>query len=323
MGDVVTGVDMVPAVLPVGHETSLVRADGRPLPGFRDDLRRIPNVRNALSVAGLIAQTGLVIYAAVRWAPWAVIPAFVLMGRAHAQFASLMHEAAHRLLFSNKRANDLVGRWLLGYPGFTSTDAYRRVHMAHHRDEFGPDEPDKALYVGYPVGHASLRRKIVRDATGRTGTKLFRQFLGNLRHPNPQSRRATRQILGVQAVLIAAAIISGHWWVYPVLWLAPYLTAWRVINRLRSIAEHGGMHRSKDRRESTHSVRQHLLARFFLVPFHIGWHLAHHVDAGVPFRNLPRFHRALHEAGYVDATLEYPSYPAIWRALAAERVALE
>ena len=70
-------------------------------------------------------------------------------------------------------------------------------------------------------------------------------------------------------------------------------------------------------------VRQHLLARFFLVPFHIGWHPAHHVDAGVPFRNLPRFHRALHEAGYVDATLEYPSYPAIWRALAAERVALE
>jgi fatty acid desaturase len=234
-----------------------------------------------------------------------------------------MHEAAHRLLFSNKRANDLVGRWLLGYPGFTSTDAYRRVHMAHHRDEFGPDEPDKALYAGYPIGHASLRRKLVRDATGRTGIKLMRQFLGNLRHPNPQSRRATRHILAVQAVLIVASVVSGHWWVYPVLWLAPYLTAWRVINRLRSIAEHGGMHRSKDRRESTHSVRQHLLARFFLVPFHIGWHLAHHVDAGVPFRNLPPFHRALHEAGYVDATLEYPSYPAIWRALAAERVAPE
>jgi fatty acid desaturase len=212
---------------------------------------------------------------------------------------------------------------LLGYPGFTSTDAYRRVHMAHHRDEFGPDEPDKALYAGYPIGHASLRRKLVRDATGRTGIKLMRQFLGNLRHPNPQSRRATRHILAVQAVLIVASVVSGHWWVYPVLWLAPYLTAWRVINRLRSIAEHGGMHRSKDRRESTHSVRQHLLARFFLVPFHIGWHLAHHVDAGVPFRNLPPFHRALHEAGYVDATLEYPSYPAIWRALAAERVAPE
>jgi fatty acid desaturase len=310
---------MGPDVLPTGHDTALVRADGRPMPEFRAELRRIPDLRNAVSLVLLFAQTGAVIYAAVRWAPWAVVPAFVLMGRAHAQFASLMHEAAHRLLFSNKRANDLVGRWLLGYPTFNSTDAYRRVHMAHHRDEFGPDEPDMALYVGYPIGHASFRRKLVRDATGQTGIKLMRQLLGNLRHPNPQSRRATRQILALQAVLFGAAIASGHWWVYPVLWVGPYLTVWRVINRLRSVAEHGGMRRSSDRRESTHSVRQHLLARFLLVPYHIGWHLAHHVDSGVPFRNLPRFHRALHEAGYVDATLEYPSYPAIWKALAAER----
>ena len=34
-----------------------------------------------------------------------------------AQFASLMHEAAHRLLFANRRANDLVGRWLARLPG--------------------------------------------------------------------------------------------------------------------------------------------------------------------------------------------------------------
>ncbi|MEI6495248.1 MAG: fatty acid desaturase family protein, partial [Actinomycetota bacterium] len=308
---------MVPQLLPVAHETALLRADGRPQPAFREELRRIPNGRNALSIASLYVQTAAVIYAAVHWAPWAVVPAFILMGRAHAQFASLMHEAAHRLLFSNKRANDLAGRWLLGYPEFTSTDAYRRVHMAHHRDEFGPDEPDIALYRGYPISRASLRRKLVRDATGRTGVKLMRGFLGNLHHPNPKSRRATQQILGVQVLLLAAAIASGHWWVYPVLWVGPYLTVWRVINRLRSIAEHGGMHRSRDRRESTHSVRQHLLARFFLVPFHIGWHLAHHVDAGVPFRNLPRFHRALHEAGYVGSTCEYPSYPAIWRALSS------
>ena len=93
-------------------------------------------------------------------------PAFVLMGRAHAQFAALMHEAAHRLLFRNRRVNDLVGRWLLGFPSFTPIDLYRRGHMAHHRDEFGPDEPDIPLYRGYPIARASMRRKLVRDATG-------------------------------------------------------------------------------------------------------------------------------------------------------------
>jgi fatty acid desaturase len=307
---------MVPETLPVVTPTALVRADGRPLPTFRADLRRIPSLRNALSVVGLYAQTVGVVWVAWWWAnPIGYVAAFLLMGRAHAQFASLMHEAAHRLLFANRRLNDVVGRWLLGYPSFTSTDAYRRVHMAHHRDEFGPEEPDIPLYRGYPIAPDSFRRKLVRDATGRTGWKLMRAQLAGVRSNDQRVRRTIWKILGVQAVLLAVCIVLGVWWVYPLLWFAPYMTVWRVINRLRSIAEHGGMIRSKDRRETTHSVRQHWLARFFLVPYDIGFHLAHHVDAGVPFRNLPAYHGALREAGYVTDAFEYPSYPALWRAL--------
>jgi fatty acid desaturase len=259
-----------------------------------------------------------VLWATVAWGPWIWPITFVLMGRAFAQFASLMHEAAHRLLFSNKKANDVVGRWLLGYPSFTSTDAYRRVHMAHHRDEFGPDEPDIPLYIGYPIGVASFRRKLVRDATGRTGMRLMRGLLNNARSKDRRVRRTFWKIMVVQAALLGGAVASGCWWLYPCFWLAPYLTVWRVINRLRSVAEHGGMQRSPDRRQSTHSVRQHPVARVMLVPYRIGWHLAHHVDSGVPFRNLPLLHDALRDAGYVDESFEYASYPAIWRALRVE-----
>jgi fatty acid desaturase len=311
---------MVPASLPECHETARIRPDGRPTPAFRARLRRIPSWRNLGSLVFLYVQTGAVVWATVAWGPWSWPITFVLMGRAFAQFASLMHEAAHRLLFSNKTANDVVGRWMLGYPSFTSTDAYRRVHMAHHRDEFGPDEPDIPLYIGYPIGTASFRRKLVRDATGRTGIKLMRGLLRNARSADQRVRRTFWKIMAVQAVLLGAAIASGHWWLYPLFWLAPYLTVWRVINRLRSVAEHGGMQRSPDRRESTHTVRQHPVARFLLVPYRIGWHLAHHVDSGVPFRNLPALHDALHEAGYVDDSFEYRSYPAIWRALRSKPV---
>ena len=98
------------------------------------------------------SRPSVVIALAVWWGnPVGYVLAFLLMGRTQAQFASLMHEAAHRLLFANRRANDFVGRWIVGYPIFTSTDAYRRVHMAHHRHEFGPDEPDIPLYAGYPI----------------------------------------------------------------------------------------------------------------------------------------------------------------------------
>ena len=53
-------------------------------------------------------------------------------------------------------------------------------------------------------------------------------------------------------VLLARAALLQ----YPVLWLAPWMSVWKVINRLRAIAEHGGMTRSPDRRLTTHHVRQ-------------------------------------------------------------------
>lgn len=297
--------------------TELIRDDGRPQPAFRDDLRRIPSWRNAWSVAFVWIQTIGTITLAVWWNnPIGYVLAFLLMGRACAQLASLMHESAHRLLFANRTANDLVGRWLCGYPIFTSTDAYRRVHMAHHREEFGPDEPDIPLYRGYPISRASFRRKMWRDARGSTGWKLLRgQLVSGWRTKDKRVRHTLYKILAVQVLIATLMTVFGSPWMYPVLWLLPFLTVWRVINRLRSIAEHGGMKASKDRRETTHSVRQHAVARFLMVPYRIGWHLAHHVDSGIPFRNLPRYHQAMVEAGYVTPGLEYPSYPALWKTL--------
>jgi fatty acid desaturase len=291
---------------------------GRAVPALREDLRRVPSLRNALSVASCYGQMAVVIGSVV-WLhnPFAWVVAFVLMGRAHAQLAALMHEAAHRLLFRHRKANDVVGRWLLGYVGFTNTDGYRRVHMAHHREEFGPEEPDIALYAGYPIPKESFRRKLVRDATGQTGWKLLKEQLSALKHGDDRAKRTVIKIYGVQLLLALATAAAGYPLVYWLLWFAPYMTVWRVINRLRSVAEHGGMKQSKDRRQTTHSVQQHRLARSVVVPYWIGWHLAHHCDSGIPMRNLPRYHRELVASGYVNDDLEYRSYPALWRALAA------
>lgn len=304
------------AVRPDTLPTDRLSARGRPVPAVREELRRIPDGRNALTVAGVYLQSFGVIAAAVvigRW--WAYALAFVLMGRAFALYAILAHEAAHRLLFSSKRANDVVGRWFLAYPAFVPFDLYRRSHMAHHRDEMGPDEPDTALYAGYPVARASMRRKLTRDALFVSGWKNLRPLLRAL--GKAQGRPVAVRILGVQLVIAIALGILGPWWAYPVLWLAPWMTVWRVINRLRAIAEHGGMTRSEDKRLTTHVVRQRPLARFWLVPFCTGWHLAHHVDSGIPFRKLPALHRELVAAGWVTPELEYRSYPALWRALAS------
>jgi fatty acid desaturase len=304
--------------LPDGPRSTLLGPDLRPTPEWRARLRRIPAGRNALAVASVWAQAGLVVGAAVRLGhPAAYAAAFLLMGRTHAQLLSLMHEAAHRLLFPSRRVNDWVGRWLVGYPTLTNVDGYRRVHMAHHREEFGPDEPDVPLYAHYPIPRASFARKMLRDATGVTGVRMLRDQLRGLRSPVPLVRDSQVRIVAVQAGMWAACAAAGVWWVWPLLWLGPYLTVWRVINRLRSIAEHGGLRADADRRATTHSVRQGRLARLALVPYGIGWHMAHHLDPGLPFRALPRYHAELRASGAVSDALEWPSYRACWRALSA------
>jgi fatty acid desaturase len=307
---VVPATDVLPDVLP----TERLTASGMPVPDLRSDLRRIDNLRNVGSVLLCWVQALVTIGGAV-WIghPLAYAAAFVLMGPAFARFAILGHEAAHKLLFSNKTWNDAIGRWVLAYPSFVPLDAYRRGHFAHHKEEFGPNEPDMNLYQGYPITRASFRRKLWRDARGSSGWKNLKGLLSAF--TSPTARPLAIRIAVMQLPLIAAAILVGRWWLYPVLWLGPWLTVWRVINRLRSIAEHGGMERSPDRRNTTHSIRQSPFSRFALVPYRIGWHLAHHVDSGVPMNNLPRFHRALIESGYVVEGLEYPSYLALWRKL--------
>jgi len=311
LGGMAPTIDSLPHVV----ENPSISANGRPAPELRAELRRIPSLLNAWSVLWCYGQNILILVAAVHFnhiALWLL--AFLLMGRMHAQFASLMHEAAHRLLFKHRGANDWVGNWLLGFPVITSTPAYRRVHMAHHREEFGPDEPDIPLYANYPITAESFRRKLVRDATGQTGIKLFRNQLRGFRSPDVRVRRTLLKMTLVQVIVIAAFFAVGHPWLYLTMFVLPYFTLWRVINRLRSIAEHGGLRADDDRRIATHSVVQHPIARFYLVPYNIGFHLAHHVDAGVPFRHLPKYHAMLRDTRYVDDSYEYPSYGALWKA---------
>jgi fatty acid desaturase len=302
-----------PDVLP----TERLLPNGVPRPELRGELRHIANVRNAVTVTSVWLYAAVLIGGAV-WigSPLGYLVAFVLMGPLYARFAILMHESAHKLLFTDKRANDWVGTWLIAYPTFTPITIYRRGHFAHHKEEFGPKEPDMAFYGGYRCDRRTLARRLVRDAVGISGWKNFTPLFKGLR--SPLYRNVSASIIGTQVVLWAVMwAATGRWWIYPLLWWLPWMTQWRVLNRLRSIAEHGGLEKSPDRRATTHSVRQGWLARFWFVPYNTGWHLAHHVDMGIPWRNLPRFHEELARAGYITHELTYPNYRALWRELSS------
>ena len=295
--------------------SDLLRGDGRPRPDFRTELRRIPNGRNALTFASIFAAPFVVVALVIladAW--WATVLAVPVMANIQNRMYILHHEAAHRLLFSNRRANDLLGVNLIGWLPFgTGSHHYRRGHANHHRDEFGPNEPDFLLYAFYPIARASFLRKFRRDATGVSAWRIIRpRFTGLLK----------RAYLGLslrffagQAIVLTLFVLAGEPLLYLWIWLLPYLTIYQVTNRLRSIAEHGGMTRSSDRRDTTHHVEQRPLARLLMAPYGVGYHLAHHVDSGVPFRNLPKLHQALEAGGYLQGASRWPNYTSLWKAL--------
>lgn len=295
--------------------SDLLRPDGRPRPGFRAELRKIDNVANARTVLGVLIAPILVTWAVVSLATWWIVAAAIIaMGMIQTRMYILQHEAAHRLLFSNRLVNDVVGIRLLGWlPLGTGTHHYRRGHANHHRDEFGPNEPDFLLYAFYPISKTSMRRKLRRDVTGVSGYRTMKPRFAGLW--KPKYRELTIRFILGQILVIALFAVFAKWWHYPVLWVLPYFTWYQVQNRLRSIAEHGGMTRSADRRETTHHVEQHWLPNLFMAPYNVGYHLAHHVDSGVPFRNLPTLHRALRDGGYLDDITVWPSYRSLWSSL--------
>src|SRR5690606_35071673 len=106
---VVPPAERLPDVLP----TERLTASGRPVPEVRAGLRRIDDLASAVTVAGCWFQV-LAPVALAAWLdhPLAWVAAFLVAGRNFARLSILAHEAAHRLLFTDRRVNDAVGRWL-------------------------------------------------------------------------------------------------------------------------------------------------------------------------------------------------------------------
>ncbi len=308
---------MAPTDLPDFAGSERLRPDGRPRAEFRAELRRIDDARNVITAVAAVGVPALLVAAVIAIDHWmAVVAAIPVMAVLQNRLFILHHEGAHRLLFSNRFWNDLVGITLFGWIAFgTGTHSYRRAHTRHHRDEFGPKEPDFLLYSFYPIPAASMRRKLIRDITGVSAYRILKPRLTGL-----ATRRYLRNSLRFfagQAVILALFVAAGAPALYLLLWVLPYATLYQVLNRLRAVAEHGGLTRSPDRRVTSHHIRQSWLPSLIMVPFGIGWHLANHLDSGVAFRNLPAYTRALEEDGYIGPEHTWSSYRSLWRALAS------
>lgn len=207
----------------------------------------------------------------------------------------LLHDCAHHAMFVRRRTNEVVGQWLAGTPINLSLAEYRPYHLGHHRHAGTPADPDLGFVASYPIAPAALRRKLLRDVSGRTG---MRDLVRSLR----QFKIATHgSWVAFHAGLFTVLALAGGWWAYG-LWWAAQIFVYPAMMRLRQIGEHGVVHDrgNSDPRMNTATTLVSWWERLLLAPNHVNYHVEHHVAAGVPPYRLARMHRLLKSRGFFD-----------------------
>ena len=240
--------------------------------------------------------------------PVTFLLAIMIIGSRQLGLAILMHEAAHNALFKSRKWNDLIGEWLCGRPILAELAAYRHYHLTHHRFTQTEKDPDLVLSSKFPTTKASLRRKFTRDLTGRTGIKqLLGQVLMSFRLAGDedaikaaasdfaQSFKAPHLWKSLPVFLGIALLISllGDWWWGLAFWLLPYLTWFQFVLRIRNIAEHGATEQSENPLQNVRTTRAGPIARLFVAPYWVNYHLEHHMVMHVPCWQLKNMHAFL------------------------------
>ena len=227
--------------------------------------------------------------------PFTVLAALLLLGARQLGMAVIYHDCSHGVFFRTRWLNDVVGHWLAGGLLNTSMYAYRSYHLKHHKFAGTEDDPDLGIASAYPTSRASLKRKLTRDLSGRTGWKALKAQVAKFRFD-----RNLPFVLS-HVALLGVLWLSGAPWAYLLWWLA-YVFVHQLVTRLRFMGEHGvAVDRlSPDARENTCTTLVSWWERLLVAPNYVNFHLEHHLSAAVPCYRLAPLHELLVAKGFYN-----------------------
>ncbi|RZU47862.1 fatty acid desaturase [Fluviicoccus keumensis] len=305
----------------------------------REEIQRLTARSDAWGAWG-IASTWALVGAGFALCGWALtlpvaamIPVgmlgLALLGGRQLALAILTHEASHKTLFASGWANDVLADWLCARPLGLDLAKYRVHHLIHHTKTGTPEDTDISLVAGLPCSRVSLLRKFARDLSGLTGLKFLlgrvlmdagylKWTVASQVEKLPQDGRTawdvvktfagnTWKAVVMNALLFGALAAAGHGELY-LAWVLAYLIPYPLFIRIRAMAEHAGTEKSADMFRNTRTTRAGLIARTFVAPCHVNFHIEHHAMASVPYYRLPEAHALLRARGMVD---EPPGYLAV------------
>jgi len=253
--------------------------------------------------------------------PFTVVLSLFILGGKQLACAILLHDASHFSVFKNKKINDWVGSWLGAYPIFQNMLNYRPYHRTHHLHTGLEEDPDLLLTRGYPTTRKSMFRKFFRDLSGQTGIKaLFGLImmdlgyieynLGNKIVRVSQKDRTWGQFFAVffgklwkpilaNLIIFLPLFLFASGWLY-LLWVGAYLTTFQFCIRVRSMAEHSMVEDATNPLLNTRTTYANFLEKMLFAPYHVNYHVEHHMLMGVPSYNLPKVHQIIKKRGFFE-----------------------
>ncbi len=225
------------------------------------------------------------------WHPALYLIAVMWIGSRQHAFGVIAHDAAHYLLFKNRKLNDFIGEPFLMWPILATLRSYRRQHLAHHAYLNTERDPD----------YMRNRPDLLDEQTGMLGALLLvmgrgtkQGNLGKMLIGEKGDGPWIAARFGYYALIAAAIWYFGFGREFLLYWVVPLVTWFTFTMRVRTIAEHWALPQVEPLGMSR-SLRVGLFEKLFVMPHGVNSHLEHHYYPRVPFYRLAKFHRKLLE----------------------------
>ncbi len=256
---------------------------------------------------------------ALLWALTALVTGFVQNA-----LGLLMHEGSHYFFHRNKKVSDLWCDMLVCLPIFNTVQGYRKEHFEHHRCPGESSDPYYGLYGAYPTLRHLMRQFLIDCVGGGAVQKFFTRYgVGGIKKSGKRNPAYAAPVFFLIQLALWFLLfqVTGQWYAWFVLWVAPLMTVTVVVNRFRTFVEHyPGFLGIKVSRTSLTGWVDYLC----VAPYGYGHHLEHHLLPQVPYYDLAFTHRFLAaRVGYTENEVNSYGYLRTFRRLVREMGELE
>lgn len=286
-----------------------------------------------LTISAFVA-CWLAVYATLRLNPWLLPIPVVLAAGFVVRLFMLQHDCGHLSMFTNRRANDWVGR-VLGVFTFTPYDYWRHAHAMHHAGSGNLDRRGMG-----DINTLTIKEYDALSIRGRLAYRLYRNpvvmfgigpiylFVFSQRLPLECFKQGTASWLSVLMTDLAIAVCAGII-IYFVGWQAfllvhlPIVTVGAAAGVWLFYVQHqfDETHWERNPNWSHENAALHgssyydLPAPLMWMTGNIGIHHLHHLSSRIPFYRLPHVLRDFPE-------LKDVGHLTIWESLKCVRLVL-